>query len=98
MNQLTEAQQYVLDTIVSIEENMHTKEFRSDLRELQLAADYRAGKLSLEQVDLKLADLLEVQMKEDWAELNEEYKDDPRVIKFMDEYGYVPFSFELENE
>ena len=96
MKQLTEEQKFTLDTIKAIEENVHTNEYKVDLRELDLVAGFRSGKLTIEQVDEQLGDLALIQIDEGWAELQEEYKDDAETLRFMKDYGYVPFSFELE--
>jgi len=96
VNQLTEEQQPTLETIELIEENVHTNEYKVDLRELEIAAGFRFGKLTIEQVDEQFGDLALIQMEERWTELQEEFKDDSETLRFMADYGYVPFSFELE--
>ena len=96
VEQLTEEQRYSLNTIEMIEENVHTNEFTSDLRELQIAADFRSGDITLQEASEKLVDLIVIQEEETWSSLQEEFTGNQQVLDFMDDYGYVPFQFELE--
>jgi len=86
----------MLELIEDIEKNLTTKEYRIDQRELEIVSNYRSGKITLEESDKQLGDLSLIQQEEHWEELQEEYKDDAETLRFMADYGYVPFSFELE--
>ena len=81
--------------LAEITEN-NTGEWKVDLRENEIVSNWRKGLITASEAREQLGDLVVLQEKETWAELQEEYKDDPETLKFMELYGYVPFSFELE--
>ena len=81
--------------LAEIVEN-NTGEWKVDLRENEIVANWRKGLITASEAREQLGDLVVLQERETWAELQEEYKDDAETLRFMSEYGYVPFSFELE--
>ena len=76
--------------------DVESGQFREDQRELDIIAKWRDGELNSTQARNELGDLTIIQMEESWVELQEEFKDDPETLRFMEDYGYVPFEFELE--
>ena len=74
----------------------NTGEYAVDLRENEIVANWRKGRITASEAREQLGDLMVIQMEERWQEYLEEYKDDKEVIAFMNLYGYVPFSFEIE--
>ena len=93
---MDENTQWMAELAEGIENN--TGEFAVDLRENEIVANWRKGIISAGEAREQLDDLMLVQTEERWQEYLEEYKDEPKVIEFMNKYGYVPFSFELEEE
>ena len=74
----------------------NTGEWKVDLRENTIIANWRKNLITASEAREQLSDLVIIQENERWVELQEEYKDDAETLRFMADYGYVPFSFELE--
>ena len=74
----------------------NTGEYAVDLRENEIVANWRKNLITASEAREQLGDLMVIQTEERWQGYLEEYKDKPETIRFMEMYGYVPFSFEIE--
>ena len=74
----------------------NTGEYAVDLRENEIIANWRKNLITASEAEEQLGDLLVLQTEERWQGYLEEYQDKPETIRFMEMYGYVPFSFEIE--
>ncbi len=84
-----------MEELAEMVEN-NTGEYAVDLRENEIISNWRKNLITASEAEDQLSDLILLQTEERWQGYLQEYQDKPETIQFMEMYGYVPFSFEIE--